>query len=99
MMKHTLKFIIYLSTVIIISGCSTLRTNFEDEPRQWGNEYSGTNCAAKTTIVTMLIPYYWWYFPFSLIDTVLSFAADTVLLPFELASDNPDVDYPNCGSM
>ena len=84
---------------VIITGCSTLKTNFDDKEPQWGNEYSGTNCATKTTLITLALPYYWWAFPFSLLDTALSFVADTILLPFELAADNPDYDYPNCGSM
>jgi len=49
--------------------------------------------------MTLALPIYWPIFPFVLVDTGLSFVADTVLLPFELAAENPDYDCPNCGRM
>ena len=100
-MNKAPKYLIFLLATLIISGCSTFKTNFEypESESQWGNEYSGTVCSAQLSVMTLALPIYWPIFPFVLVDTGLSLIADTVLLPFELVADNPDYGHPNCGRM
>ena len=98
-MKRTPLYLLFLVSAVYISGCSTARTNSPGSHSQWGNEYSGTVCAAGMAYLTLFVPIYLPLFPFMVADTGLSFAADTILLPIELFADNPDLPGYNCGTM
>jgi uncharacterized protein YceK len=84
-----------LIIVITLGGCSAIITNKTDSDTgisYWGHEYSGSVCALETTKLSTH-PLFWPILPFTLVDIVLSFTLETLLLPIESFADNPEHGY------
>jgi uncharacterized protein YceK len=82
---------VVLATVAALQGCGTVSTKFDRDG--WGHPYSGVRCVAdgfQGGIYTV-VP------PFGFVDLVLSFVADTAVLPIDALRYPPErVDSPRC---
>ena len=94
------KWIITLIWIFILSGCSVLKMKIDPqengyEENYWGLEYAASKCALDRTVLS-LNPILLFTLPFTVLDTAGSFAVETVIFPFELFSENPELEYKDC---
>jgi uncharacterized protein YceK len=89
--------VILRSTIVVVallfaaSGCSTIAA--KASRKDWGNEYSGTSCDLTLLVYALVFfPIGTLFVPLVLADIPLSLVADTVVLPIDLASENPDIE-------
>jgi uncharacterized protein YceK len=83
-----------LATALLAAcqGCGTVTTKRDGQG--WGHPYSGTVCSAQRIDRTFGIPNSL-LFPWAVLDIGLSFMADTVVLPVDLAA-HPEGEVRDC---
>ena len=100
---RTLLLFLAVGLYILLTGCGTLVSKAEfssTRPTQVGHPYSGVQVDASGMKCALELPWtakeksYWltvpgalFIFAFFLVDTALSLAADTVLLPIDLFTE------------
>jgi len=111
MIKNTLKIFLLLVLTIAISACSTLTSKnpeFHTQPSQAGHIYSGAHKSIKKWPCVIYASAYLGPLmpvgiiigvPLQILDLGLSLVADTVILPFDLATvpEEAERETYDCG--
>jgi len=80
-MTRSILILSLVGATMIQAGCGSIATKSNGA---WGKKYSGTTCSAAVTAITSHEHGLWIVSPFTAIDTLLSAAIDTILLPIDL---------------
>lgn len=91
-MKRNLRLSLLVITAALQTACGTIATKSNGA---LGKPYSGTICSATVTELAAPSKALWIAVPFTAIDTVLSAAVDTVLLPADLTATPKNMN--ECG--
>jgi uncharacterized protein YceK len=75
-----------MGEILFQTGCGSIATKSNGA---WGKKYSGTTCSAAVTAITAHEHGMWIVAPFTAIDTLLSAAIDTILLPVDFIVPKP----------